>query len=66
MATVAVELDPFEKHGLYTIESARPCWVCADPAWYVDVYFEAPVCGAVCWWAAWEAFRLHDTPFRAW
>lgn len=42
------------------------CWVCCQPASYLDLSFEAPVCGAICVWAAWEALRLHDTPWRAW
>lgn len=46
-------------HGL-------PCWVCQEPADYLDLSFEAPVCGGICVWAAWEAMRLHDTKWRAW
>lgn len=42
------------------------CWVCGDRAHYMDLDFNAAVCGGVCSWAAWEAMRLHDTPWRAW
>lgn len=44
----------------------RTCWVCGESAQYVDLCFEAPVCGGTCIWAAWEAMRLHDTKWRAW
>lgn len=40
------------------------CWMCGARAHYVDLSFEAPVCGGICVWAAWEALRLHDTPWR--
>jgi hypothetical protein len=46
--------------------TGRPCWVCGQKANYIDLSFEAPVCGAICEWAGWEAMRLHDTPWRAW
>jgi hypothetical protein len=42
------------------------CWVCGAQAHYLDLSFDAPVCGGVCVWASWEALRLHDTPWRAW
>lgn len=45
---------------------ASICWVCDGPADYLDLSFEASVCGGICVWAAWEALRLHDTPWRAW
>lgn len=45
---------------------AGTCWVCNSPAQYLDLDFEAPVCGGICVWAGWEALRLHDTPWRAW
>lgn len=66
MTTIDAHHDSFERHGLFPILGRGNCWVCGASAPYVDVYFEAPVCGAICSWASWEALRLHDTPWRAW
>lgn len=45
---------------------AGHCWVCGARAHYLDLTFNAAVCGGICVWAAWEAMRLHDTRWRAW
>lgn len=45
---------------------AGHCWVCGERAHYIDLDFQAAVCGGICIWAGWEALRLHDTPWRAW
>jgi len=55
-----------QRHDVMHIDPPESCWVCGGPADWVDVSFEAPVCGGICIWAAWEALRLHDTSWRAW
>jgi hypothetical protein len=51
---------------LYEAPGFAPCWVCGQPADYISLSWEAAICGGICDWAAWEAMRLHDTPWRAW
>lgn len=50
----------------FEIDIPEQCWVCGSEARYVDLNFEAPVCGGTCIWAAYEAMRLNNTIWRAW
>jgi hypothetical protein len=42
------------------------CWVCDGPADYLDLSFEAPVCGGICVWAAWAAYGLANRGRDPW
>lgn len=55
-----------EVGGLTYEPQPGKCWVCGEPAHWASFYWYDYVCGAICDWAAWEAMRLHDTPWRAW
>ena len=63
-------IEKMERAGLILVgpwyDETYKCWVCGERALFGDIYFIAPCCGAICQWAAWEALRLHDTPWRAW
>jgi hypothetical protein len=45
-------------HNSITGTGHRSCFVCEQQTVYVDINFEAHICGGICEWAAWEAYGM--------